>query len=266
MFSINKKGFSLVELIVTIAIMVVMLAVLVPSMISYLERSRASKDIKTMDDAVRVIQMALSDQDVYDEILTHSCFDNISCYIDQESETTCQDKKELVKIAIDGVSEQYKFNEDSRRLDELPYYGAGNMRGITITFSHGTGKDEEYYVIEDAVINKHIGRKTGYLSENPFIYNKLRQAMGDKILIDSQTYRNSDYTVFIRMGTLGGNDETKSDPIFSYGMFGGTNITSDDRGKHLLAKDRIVGSHGSSDFETNEANNSENHDYSETNK
>ena len=45
----ENKGFSLVELIITIAIMAVLIAVLVPVFIKYVEQSRRSRDIQTAD-------------------------------------------------------------------------------------------------------------------------------------------------------------------------------------------------------------------------
>ena len=56
------------------------------------------------------------------------------------------------------------------------------------------------------------------------LYNKLRAQIGDTITLSSQTYRNSEYTVFIRMGSLGGNDAGAQDAIAVYGQWNGTNL------------------------------------------
>ena len=45
----NNKGFSLVELIVVIAIMVVLIAVLGSAILGYVEKSKYSKDISALD-------------------------------------------------------------------------------------------------------------------------------------------------------------------------------------------------------------------------
>lgn len=45
----NNKGFSLVELIVVIAIMVVLIAVLGSTILGYVEKSKHSKDISALD-------------------------------------------------------------------------------------------------------------------------------------------------------------------------------------------------------------------------
>ena len=44
--SLTNKGFSLVELIIVIAIMAVLVGVLAPQFIKYVEQSRRSKDIQ----------------------------------------------------------------------------------------------------------------------------------------------------------------------------------------------------------------------------
>lgn len=47
----NNKGFSLVELIIVIAIMAVLIGVLAPQFIKYVEKSKESVDVTIMDNA-----------------------------------------------------------------------------------------------------------------------------------------------------------------------------------------------------------------------
>ena len=56
------------------------------------------------------------------------------------------------------------------------------------------------------------------------LYNKLRAVIGDNITLSSQTYRNSEYTVFIRMGSMGGNQASAQDAVAVYGQWNGTNL------------------------------------------
>ena len=78
----ENKGFSLVELIVVIAIMAVMAAVLAPSLLGYVERSRAQKDDSAMGELTNSIKLALADQDVFDECLAYTRKAAPSCYVD----------------------------------------------------------------------------------------------------------------------------------------------------------------------------------------
>ena len=57
---LNNKGFSLVELIIVIAIMAILVGVLAPQYIKYVERSRKSTDVQTlasMHDALSTLVM-----------------------------------------------------------------------------------------------------------------------------------------------------------------------------------------------------------------
>ena len=64
----NNKGFSLVELIVVVAIMAVLVGVLAPAYLKYVENSRVSKDVANVDEAVRAVEVALSDETIFDDI------------------------------------------------------------------------------------------------------------------------------------------------------------------------------------------------------
>lgn len=61
---LNNGGFSLVELIIVIAIMVVLVGVLAPTYLRYVEKSRVSADASTMDEFVNVMQTVASDPDI----------------------------------------------------------------------------------------------------------------------------------------------------------------------------------------------------------
>ena len=65
---------------------------------------------------------------------------------------------------------------------------------------------------------------TAATTKRAYLYNKLRAVIGDNITLTSQTYRNSEYTVFIRMGSMGGNQASAQDAVAVYGQWNGTNL------------------------------------------
>lgn len=225
-FMTEKSGFSLVELIVVIAIMAVMAAVLAPALLGYVEKSRMQKDDSAMSEVVNSMKLSLADQEIYDELLQASVKNNYSCYADGNTDTNSVDNRIILKEPT-----CWMFNENARLLDETVYFPAGSMRGVTITFKTN---GSFIYELNDGIVNQ-IGndatKKGNYagklLSDVSFeaTYNRLRSSIGDTLKISSQTYRNSDYTIFISMGTTGGNEAIMQDAIQVWGQFNGTNLS-----------------------------------------
>lgn len=265
----ENKGFSLVELIVVIAIMAVMTSVLAPALLQYVERSRAQKDDSAMGEVTNAIMLALSDQDIYDEVLFYACTKNYSCYVDTQAPDDSM-KVTVKEAATSGTGNSknaiYEYNDDARRNDEIEYWVAGEMRGVTITFQPDKNTNASQYTLKDGIINKFIRTGSAATSDiitatkklpsspltgqayytasgpnyanygtlgkmcaggnttNNYLYNRVRSVIGDKVELTSQTYRNSEYTVFIRIGSTGGNQANAQDAIKVYGQWNGTNL------------------------------------------
>ena len=65
---LGNKGFSLVELIVVIAIMAVLVGVLAPTLIRNVEKSRESTDLQTLDSIRSSVSTALSIENVNSQL------------------------------------------------------------------------------------------------------------------------------------------------------------------------------------------------------
>ena len=61
-----NKGFSLVELIIVIAIMAILAGALAPQLIKYINKSRLSSDVQTGSAIQSAVQAALANEGAYD--------------------------------------------------------------------------------------------------------------------------------------------------------------------------------------------------------
>ena len=68
----NNKGFSLVELIIVISIMAVLLGVITPALIRYLQKSRIIRDERNLDIVRESIETVLSNEDFYEDLADSS--------------------------------------------------------------------------------------------------------------------------------------------------------------------------------------------------
>ena len=69
---LGNKGFSLVELIVVIAIMAVLVGVLAPTLIKNVEKSRKSKDEQNLDTVRGAITTMLADETWHDDLTSNT--------------------------------------------------------------------------------------------------------------------------------------------------------------------------------------------------
>ena len=61
MKKMNNKGFSLIELIIVIAIMAILVAIIAPNLTKYLGKSKKKTDDKNLDEVKQQVQNAISD-------------------------------------------------------------------------------------------------------------------------------------------------------------------------------------------------------------
>ena len=72
----NNKGFSLVELIIVIAILAILVGLIVPFTIVYLNKSKVTSDLNICDSIQTAITVAMNDPDVINS--TDDSFDQVN--------------------------------------------------------------------------------------------------------------------------------------------------------------------------------------------
>lgn len=66
--SLTNKGFSLVELIIVVAIMAVLIGVLAPQYLRYVEKSRLQKDNTSISEFANVLKMSAAEEAVVNSL------------------------------------------------------------------------------------------------------------------------------------------------------------------------------------------------------
>ena len=68
----NNKGFSLVELIVVIAVMAVLVVVLAPAYLRYVDKAKVQKDVSAISEVIQATKLAAAEESVAKDIGTSS--------------------------------------------------------------------------------------------------------------------------------------------------------------------------------------------------
>lgn len=156
----NNKGFSLVELIVVIAIMAVLVGVLAPQLIKYVEKSRESTDIQNCDNIVTALKSFYADKDDPASTVTVTITTTGTTVKEGSTEVT-GDKNPLTdaKLATAKLkSKQWATTSAAA--------GTDSADGITITYTTSTGG------VEYAAYAKYYSVPTGNNADTSSIVAK----------------------------------------------------------------------------------------------
>jgi prepilin-type N-terminal cleavage/methylation domain-containing protein len=165
----NNKGFSLIELIIAIAILVILTGLLAPQFMRYIEKSREAKDMQTLDTVYEAAQAALTTEEAYTEIadaaiaksdntLNLKLNGGLSSYKTFESEMKASLGDDLSKVTL--VSRAANSGVVYLRI-KFTKAAAASGSGDTATSATSLGMEISVYCGDDT--EGKAGTKTGTL-------------------------------------------------------------------------------------------------------
>ena len=147
----NNKGFSLVELIIVIAIMAILVGIMAPQLIKYLEKSKVSTDLQAMDTIYQALIYSANDPDVVQDAASQTEINKMLNPIKLEDllgNSNTRFAKEFRDMLDWGTSfnrstyeELFKSAHDSGSLEIYVQYKGGFMNPIAMwaTYTDRTG-------------------------------------------------------------------------------------------------------------------------------
>ena len=160
----NKKGFSLVELIIVIAIMAILVGVMAPQLIKYIEKTNISSDVQMCDAVRTAIITACSDP----EVLAANDFSSAhaASMLSTNSRLDAYSKTTALALAIRDTMgfDVYDVTEQEKRFRSKPakqngmlcVYGTGNDVIVYIAHSDSTGQGRDLNPSGDAVFTTDV--------------------------------------------------------------------------------------------------------------
>ena len=153
---LGNKGFSLVELIVVIAIMAVLVGVLAPTIIKNVEKSRESTDVQNLDSMRGAVVTMLSNEKNYDALVPTSgnvtytvSFTSSGCTITAGTgapSTFATSSGNLQTELFETVGE---FKAKSKKAKEgTIQFTVSNLGKVSATFAGATPKYVDSFTIE----------------------------------------------------------------------------------------------------------------------
>lgn len=132
--NLTNKGFSLVELIIVIAIMAVLVGVLAPQYIKYVEKSRVSADAQQVEEFTGAMTVLASDVDVtLDSTKTYTVTSDTTGKI-----TISNDLKTIFdSLGSVDTAKNYSYKSTSYKAQDitisLAYDGTAKVWKVTVT-------------------------------------------------------------------------------------------------------------------------------------
>ena len=161
----NNKGFSLMEMIVVVAIMAILVGILVPVIVIYLNKSKVSSDFQFCDSIQSAIEIAMNDPDVLNSTDNSSTQINdiksgsvvqIDSLTDSAFVETVNDIMGYDVCSIANNRDHYR-TKTAKTSGELKIQYYNGSFYVWIDGSDASGKDAVAYSVADAsAINEDV--------------------------------------------------------------------------------------------------------------
>lgn len=118
----NNKGFSLVELIVVVAIMAVLMGILVPTLVKNVEKSKKQKDASAIEEIRSTMVTTLADP-TYSDIEATIVYDGTTIDVDTPKTITAvepitDDEVKTFLTAVSADVKDWKFTSKAYKADD----------------------------------------------------------------------------------------------------------------------------------------------------
>ena len=111
----KNKGFSLVELIIVIAIMAILAAAIAPALIRYIDKSRKADDVAAAETVNTAVNAALANEDAYSEVANNmngSAFASANAGSAFAASVTAPTFLSEVNSSVGGAAPKVKYSKD----------------------------------------------------------------------------------------------------------------------------------------------------------
>ena len=147
----KNKGFSLVELIIVIAIMAILAAAIAPALIRYIDKSRRADDVAAAETINTAAQAAFSNEDAYDAIQSNIPGTFLSATNGQAFAGPAAYKKfqDEVNSSVGGTSPALKYKKNGANT----WYVGANDAGKPVVWLKldGTGGNGSYKELQPTI-------------------------------------------------------------------------------------------------------------------
>lgn len=146
----RNRGFSLIELIIVVAIMAILAGFLAPMLVGYINKSRLSTDVNTGREIAMAIVSVMSDDGVRDNAVEHATPQSV------EDMDGSDFKQEVYKmLSVDEIKGKSKKDADGNVFSNpVFYYTLDSSKNKVEVFYGGITDDYKVYPVTGSKIIK----------------------------------------------------------------------------------------------------------------